>query len=174
MTPIFPSRSVNVERRNIDIEATVSTTAGLEARNENVLSVPENFRRLEGVGLPCLEPLGEVFDQLVSASNYARYRGIESRYMRHLPFDVLIQDVERGGEVATVEGVEHCPHNCDVLLRHRLLRQPHGFEGIGTPGMDIDADDLARTQGVDEGMPPTADLGAAPSAHSTGGGQDDH
>ena len=73
-----------VERRNFDIETAVSTTASLEARKENVLSVPENLGWLKGIGLPGPQPSGEVFDHLVPTSNYAHWRGIEKIGRAHV------------------------------------------------------------------------------------------
>src|SRR5205823_3684774 len=35
-----------------------------------------------------------------------------------------------GVAISAVESVVHPPHDLDVLLRHRLLRKPGGFEGL--------------------------------------------
>jgi hypothetical protein len=41
----------------------------------------------------------------------------------------------------------------DVLLRHRLLRQPHGFEGFGSLLEPTKASDLPVLDRVDESAP---------------------
>src|SRR5215207_2211100 len=44
---------------------------------------------------------------------------------------IISRQAEHRIDVASVEGVQDRPHNLHVLLRHRLLAQPGGFEGFG-------------------------------------------
>jgi hypothetical protein len=59
---------------------------------------------------------------------------------------VLVNLLGAGEEIPHRPPGEDPAHDLHVLLRHRLLLQPHGFEGVWTSGIDIDANDLARTQ----------------------------
>ena len=53
----------------------------------------------------------------------------QSRHV--LPLDAgVVQPAERL-PVALLLRFERVAHDLNVLLRHRLLRQPHGFEGLG-------------------------------------------
>jgi hypothetical protein len=47
-----------------------------------------------------------------------------------VPDNVLVEHLNRSVEVASVPQFIHTPYELHVLLRHRLLRQPHGFEGF--------------------------------------------
>ena len=49
-----------------------------------------------------------------------------------LPDDIRTQESQPGVQVASVEGIDRFTCKLDVLLRHRLLRQPGGFEGVGS------------------------------------------
>jgi hypothetical protein len=49
---------------------------------------------------------------------------------------------QRGSPVS-VPVVPEPPHDLHVLLRHRLHRQPHGFEGFGGGAESVDPRDLA-------------------------------
>ena len=55
------------------------------------------------------------------------------------------------------------PHQLHVLLRHRLLRQPHGFEGFGSVGVLADAIEPAAAQLVNP-EDALVDLDSAPLA----------
>ena len=47
-----------------------------------------------------------------------------------VPLDIRVEDLENGLEIPTIEGRIGSPHDFDLLLRHRLLRQPGGLEGM--------------------------------------------
>src|SRR5215218_1707548 len=55
-------------------------------------------------------------------------------------FDVLVVKVE---EAARIAGAEDPPHDLHVLLRHRLLREPGGFEGLLAVVEQLHLSDLA-------------------------------
>src|SRR3954453_1296343 len=67
---------------------------------------------------------------------------------RRVPFDLGIEFVKQRVEVAAVVGVEPALESFDVLLRHRLLRKPGGFEGFGAVKKDTDTRDLAVYEAV--------------------------
>jgi hypothetical protein len=52
-------------------------------------------------------------------------------------------------EISAVVDIDEAPHDFHVLLRHRLLRQPRGFEGIGFGLEEVDADHEAISEPVD-------------------------
>ena len=51
--------------------------------------------------------------------------------------------------VPAIESIDQPFHDFHVLLRHRLLRQPHGFEGFGVVPVVLLVDDHVLTQHVD-------------------------
>src|SRR5438034_94089 len=55
--------------------------------------------------------------------------GGEAEGIRQLKFG--IEDVQYPVDISTGEGGVAPPHKIHVLLRHRLLRQAHGFESLG-------------------------------------------
>ena len=72
------------------------------------------------------EPLGPVVDG-----------GLHCPGPRH-PSEVVRGHLDQGGHVPPIEGGDRVSREHHVLLRHRLLPQPHGFEGVafgsvGTP-----------------------------------------
>ena len=58
------------------------------------------------------------------------------------PFDIRVVVGERGIAVAPPERGFGTPQNLHVLLRHRLLLQPHGFEGVGRAAKPLRVSDL--------------------------------
>ena len=122
----------------------MSSTPNLDARDEHVLSQTTSVRHLKSMALPCLQPSGELLSYLGSPSNHARLRSIESRHARHVPFHRLVQSGERGVVVTTVVSVDLRTHELHVLLRHRLLLKPGGFEGLGVVGNRPQLDQPAR------------------------------
>src|SRR3954454_18149716 len=63
------------------------------------------------------------------------------------PFDVGAQVSHVTLDVTAVPGLERAMHGLRVLLRHRLAREPHGFEGFGFGGIAAAASDLAVLEG---------------------------
>src|SRR5829696_9261100 len=68
---------------------------------------------------------------------------------RRMPFGLRMKVSRQPVEVAAVSGVERSPEHLHVLLRHRLLRQPGGFEGrvnlVPTEGEHFDSYDFPAT-----------------------------
>jgi hypothetical protein len=62
----------------------------------------------------------------ILATARSSFRPVTDRY----DFLVLVVEHEPGRPVAPLNGFERLTHDLDVLLRHRLLRQPGGFEGL--------------------------------------------
>src|SRR5262249_25269567 len=58
-------------------------------------------------------------------------------------FHLRITERQKGGPVATIDGLQPLPQSLHVLLRHRLSLQPHRFEGLGSHQVVLDTDDLA-------------------------------
>jgi hypothetical protein len=74
------------------------------------------------------------------------------------PLDLGIEELFQpfiGVAVRCPRSQEHRPHDLHVLLRHRLRRQPHGFEGFGAVGEDMGAADLPVFEVVDAVRPAT-------------------
>src|SRR5436190_5159612 len=58
--------------------------------------------------------------------------GIAARLEAHrvgVPDDLRVPKLTRPRQTLLVECLEGPPHDLHVLLRHRLLLKPHGFEG---------------------------------------------
>src|SRR5262249_31044245 len=51
--------------------------------------------------------------------------------------------------IAPIPGFDRTPHNLQVLVRHRLLLQAHGFEGLLVIKEVLDEDDATLTVGAD-------------------------
>src|SRR5207249_3487917 len=56
---------------------------------------------------------------------------------------IIVRECHKGVEVAPVEGVNGSADKVHVLLRHGLLRQPQGFEGLGVIPEELNAEDPA-------------------------------
>ena len=59
------------------------------------------------------------------------------------------QNSRNGIQPAAVVRRERAPHDLDVLLRHRLLPQPGGFEGRVVVPEELDLADFAVANGID-------------------------
>ena len=79
------------------------------------------------VVVPLLGPDAESFQHPAVAVLLVRH----ARQLRGLgDEDVLVAEPQHAVDVASGEGIEGVAHDLHVLLRHRLLRQPGGFEGL--------------------------------------------
>ena len=83
--------------------------------------LPEQVPGFERIAGRCLNALDPVIG--VNAGQ-ARHAG------RPRPLDFGMKDLAGRPEVAASHCLVDPAHSLDVLLRHRLLRQPHGFEGF--------------------------------------------
>jgi hypothetical protein len=63
-----------------------------------------------------------------------------------LPHNIGAKASRERIQVASVERFDPLPDGLHVLPRHRLLRQPGGFEGGGPLGEDLTADQLSIAQ----------------------------
>jgi len=61
----------------------------------------------------------------------------------HVEDQVRVQPLKPGWGVSAGERGETTPHDLHVLLRHRLLRQPGGFEGLSLLLVEREANGLA-------------------------------
>ena len=66
--------------------------------------------------------------------------------------EVRVQLIRRKVPVASVPAFEPGLDQLDVLLRHRLFRQPGGFEGFGLAIEVLHPDDLTGVESVDDGV----------------------
>src|SRR5215211_6917830 len=57
-------------------------------------------------------------------------RADASRAKARAPLDLWIEVPQPALHVVSVPGVVPAPHDLDVLLRHRLLPRPGGFDGL--------------------------------------------
>jgi nucleotide-binding universal stress UspA family protein len=69
--------------------------------------------------------------------------------------NVGVDSFQPGVDVTAVPALDPPPHGVHVLLRHRLLRKPGGFEGLSPIEIDLPFEDLAVPQ-----LPESADLPA--------------
>src|SRR5829696_7052364 len=53
---------------------------------------------------------------------------------------------QRAVDIEAVKGLIHPPHDLQVLLRHRLLRQSGGFEGLPPIQINLTLEDLALSK----------------------------
>ena len=83
-----------------------------------------------------LEPLSRLRPPAVDVSKPNEGQG--------LPYDLWAEETRPGIQVAPIESIDQFPHDLDVLLRHRLLRQPGGFEGLA-PSHEIHLSTLKLT-----------------------------
>ena len=74
---------------------------------------------------------------------------------------VFVQHGEQGVEVPVLERLKRAIGQFHVLLRHRLLPQPHGFEGVRSTLVHADFRDLAVANGPDVPVNAAFDRGAA-------------
>src|SRR4051812_26807473 len=101
--------------------------------NDDFFPCRNELKWLDAAGLPDLSQSSDELPDAVVAVKYARVKGPSGR----IPFDRGInQRVDL--VIGVLEGLDlplgvEPPHDLDVLLRDRLLRDPDGFEG-GFPG----------------------------------------
>ena len=62
--------------------------------------------------------------------------------------NVGVAEHKEGIEISAVESVDELVDQFDVLLRHRLLLEPGGFEGVELVRVHLDAGDNAVLNGV--------------------------
>src|SRR5918994_731160 len=74
---------------------------------------------------------------------------LESDRAREVKDPVGVRELSQGVEIAFAKGRVSQPHEFHVLLRDRLLPQPHGFEGVSAVEKDLDARDLPAHEVVD-------------------------
>ena len=102
--------------------------------------------QLLGHDLPVVKRICELRDlsehRLPAMQHAKQFRGV--------PLDLGIPDLLRNlVEFWAAEGVIESPHNVHVRLRHRLPRQPQGFEGLLVLKEVLDEDDAAFAEGAD-------------------------
>src|SRR2546423_522410 len=68
---------------------------------------------------------------------------------RRMPLHVGVEVLQHRLDVPAVGRVSCALEGIDVLLRHRLLRQPGGFEGFLPVEVVVDPDDLSVAHGAD-------------------------
>ena len=137
-----------------DIEQRLASPAPCMPRAQGqdpvVAQVPELLGprlELRPIPLRVLDPLPHPFVAVVGGS-------LEDGHDRD-PLDVGVEEVEElrqvGGPrcVCPVERLEGPPHDLHVLLRHRLLREPEGFEGLLVIAEQLDSDDLVLADCVE-------------------------
>src|SRR5436190_18257837 len=71
------------------------------------------------------------------------------RVSRISPLDLGIEVAKDSVDSLAVVGVVRLAHKLHVFPRHRLLLQPHGFEGLVVLNEVLGQDDAALTEGGD-------------------------
>ena len=130
--------------------------------------IPE-VAHLPEVGLEHVKALVVVGEELSKAvvAVVGALHGTSCRY----PDDVLVHVPQEGLYVTAARGEHGLLEHPHVLLRHRLLRQPHGHEGLLLVGVELDAADeaafeRAECRVVHRGRDMAA-LSEGPCQHST-------
>src|SRR5919109_886540 len=112
----------------LHFEATPSATCAVAQHHRHLIPHSLELLRLRLPGLPALEDFfnrSRERSATTSGSRFHRASGIDV-------LDLRVHKLDRPRELLSRPGVVEAPHDPHVLLRHRLLRQPCGFEG-GSP-----------------------------------------
>src|SRR5262245_35946096 len=136
----------NVEAMRLDVGIATAHTPGVVNRGDNVFLV----------GVDQLFDLDvEVLERLVVRA-HSSVRGVDPsddsdvRYVEVRQVHLIVRVEELPNRLdGTGNPVVHPPHDLHVLLRHRLLLHPDGFEGFGAVGVLIDSRDLALAHRID-------------------------
>src|SRR5436190_2224067 len=127
--------------------AATSTASNSPQSNNPAVAVAEPLD-LPSEVLPALIDSRAVLRGSVRTAKDSPFQG---RSHRH---DLSIRG-EASPESLGVTSVErfYCrPHDLHVLLRHRLLREPHGFEGLSVVPEELHAEHLSLPERVDAGQ----------------------
>src|SRR3954451_12838492 len=92
--------------------------------------------------LPMFDEAAHEVPDSVRSDEHAELREVGT-YDEH---DVLVQVASPCVEIAVVPRLEDASHDLHVVLRHRLVRQAHGFEGFRVSQKVADANDLSRAK----------------------------
>ena len=135
------TRELLVER-NV---AGASLQLGASQPHNRVLQIAK-LAFLDAKHLPSLPSRSESAGDVVTASVHGAFDGGRTR---GLPFDLGIESLGHGCQVPPVEGFNDLPHDLHVLLRHRLLRKPGGFEGFLAARVLLHPPDLSGLEADD-------------------------
>ena len=116
--------------------------AGLPASGHAKEGEDSVFRGREALGFDAklvehLSPVGEEPDDLFAASD----RSLADSAVGN-PFGVRVHQFRRACHILGVHRPVEPKHHLHVLLRHRLLPQPGGFEGLTLVGEAAESDNL--------------------------------
>ena len=102
--------------------------------------------------------VGEGTEEVVPPAAQALVAVVAALHPNQTGFDLnlIVHQSQKGIPVAPVEGVSHSVGQLDVLLRHRLLRQPGGFEGFLPSGIELCDGPYALTLVRKAELPPAA------------------
>src|SRR6185437_12188465 len=118
----------DLPHRLIDPPAAARSAPFDPAENENlVLAEVAEVLAPHAVLLPGVADITKV---RLDAPAPPQSTAAEAHRHRGEPFDIRAHALEDRIGIAPVEGVDHPLGNLHVLLRHRLLDQPHGFERL--------------------------------------------
>src|SRR5215211_7329151 len=125
----FPVLQGEQERElHLHLDAALPAAAALPGSNDDLVGrVSEYPDALDTVLIPLLRPERERLAHtgvsvLLHGGGVQQLGGLRDH-------DVLVEGPQDAFEVASAEGIEGPNNDLHVLLRHRLLRQPDGFEG---------------------------------------------
>lgn len=82
------------------------------------------------------------------------------------PFDLRIEGLRRGIDIASVPRFMGAAHDLYVLPRHRLVPQPHGFEGLCPVAVGLEADGPSVAHGPDPSRADACFQAADPAARA--------
>src|SRR2546423_6791938 len=157
------SESVDLEDPSGNLNATSPCVPGEPGEGDQGVAVLAN-----GLGVH-----GEVVPPRLPELVYVTTEPVETlplpgvRERRDGPvYEVGREKAQHDVNVTPARGFDDAAHNVHVLLRHRLLRQPHGFEGLRLAHVELLMDHQSVLERIDPSALPERDLDArGASAH---------
>src|SRR5215211_1279224 len=130
-----PAEAERLEVVEVNGDPAPATDVALFDLDDDVVPQVLGFRPRELNRLPCVEPgRPELLEPIVSAVDP---REVGHPEACHVPDNALVDPVEGAIEILPLSLAVKREHSLNVLLRHRLLRQPGGFEGLGLAHVEL-------------------------------------
>src|SRR3954447_10317121 len=129
----------NTGSRGGDLKAAHAPASALPARDQHVLIKISRPFDLKSPVRPTLAHVAEELEHAVCS--HVAHRFANGTHEVHLESSITHR-IE-GLWVSPIHRGDATEHDLHVLLRHRLLPQPHGFEGFGAVVEDLGATDLS-------------------------------
>src|SRR5436190_11711713 len=112
----------------VDLDLAQLASPGVMDHCDDAVTCVEHLLELEVFGLEALLPC---FDKTGELQGPGVYDAVGQIGSGQIPNDLRVDQIDVFREAALVVDVDQLPNDLDVLLRHRLLREAGGFEGLG-------------------------------------------